>query len=150
MFLDDAALVDRITLWVFLLPLLIWLPWELVIVLWLRPRAKRLGLPMPQTISMVARGLGYRMAAIVYLWSGLGVHYWVNRTVWGTSWAGVIFWLIPLALAVWAVIDWKSDVLTWPKWKRIVLWPGTVYAYAGLAGWLLFPQKVPGGFPFPW
>lgn len=150
MILDDVTLVDRITLVVFLAPLLIWLPWELVLVLWLRPRARRLGLPMPQTISMVARGLGYRVAALVYLWSGLGVHFWLNRSMWGSTALGVLFWAIPLALLLWSIIDWNTDVLTWPRWKRIALWPGTVYAYGGLSGWFFFPQKVPSGFPYPW
>jgi hypothetical protein len=135
--------IDAVTLWVFLTPVITYVPWELVVVLWLRPRAKRLGLPMPKTISMVARGLGYRVAALVYLWFGLGVHFWLNRSTWGSAPAGVVFWLVPVALAVWAGFDWGTDPQTWPRWKRTVLHPFFVAPVGALAGYLLFPQTFP-------
>ncbi len=141
--MPSTATIDLITLWVFLTPAIIWIPWELALVLWLRPRAKRLGLPMPGTISMVARGLGYRVGALVYLWFGLGVHYWVNRAHWGPAWAGVLFWIIPLALLVWAILDRFSEVETWPRWKRVLLYPVTTATLGGLGGYFLFPQSFP-------
>ncbi len=134
---------NTITLLVFLAPFAIWIPWELVLVLYLRPKAGREGKPRPATISMVARGLGYKLPSIPYLWGGLGVHFWVNRSAWGATWAGVLFWLAPVLLFVYSGLTWREEPAAWPRWKRLALHPVTWLTLGGLAGFFLFPQTFP-------
>lgn len=124
---------DQVTLWVFLLPWPIWLVWELVL-LWRRRKA-----PRPKTISMVARDLRYHLTSVVYLLSGLLVHWfapWRHATVAG----GVLFWVVALGLFVWDLALWKRPVETWPAGLKISRDPPLWLCAGALAGLVLFPQ----------
>lgn len=134
--------IDLVTLFVFLGPLFIWVPWELVLLV-LRAKARREGKPLPRLISQVALRVGYKVPSVPFLWSGLGVHYWFNRETYALAWAGVLFWLTPVLLAIYVRARAWSEPTTWPRWKRVALHPILWLALGAPAGYFLFPQTFP-------
>lgn len=126
--------LDGVTLIVLLSLFAILLVWEVVLLI-LRARGSR-----ARTISMVARDYGSRMTFFVYLWSGLASHYWWNTAAWGSTWAGVTFWLIAVALLVTDIREAVSTKLNAPQphWRHPLVWMVTGL----LAGHFLFPQAM--------
>jgi hypothetical protein len=133
----NPTVIDICTRWVFIGPLLLWLPWE-VLVLVLRMRGVHV-----RTLSMVAQDLGFTgLTSVVYFYVGLCSHFWLNR--WKLEllpeWCGVFFWVIGFAyLALDAFTT--SDHSRWPAWLEVMRWPPVVFGLATASGYLLFWQK---------
>jgi hypothetical protein len=137
--------VDQITLIVWLSMWPVFLIWEIILLLmrgagWAE---------MPALISMVAREYGWSLSAVVYVWFGLGAHFWWNASarypgVWDTITA-LSFWLICVALLVWDIVLWRSDFTAWPTALRWARWPVAWMVAGALSGRFLFPQvgRVP-------
>lgn len=121
--------MNTVTLVVFLAFWPVWLVWEIVIL----ARRAQPG-DKPKTISMVARDMGWKMNSLVYLWSGLGAHFWWNAAAWAPYLTGALFWVIFLVLGV---ADWLFSATDARPWYRTpVLW----MAIGALSGRFLFPQ----------
>ena len=125
------------TLVLFLSPWGIWLVWELWI-LWQRRSGHG-----PETISMVARDFGPRLTVLTYLWGGMAAHWWLPAKAFAPTWAGVLFWAVPVALLVWDLALIHSEPKDWPMWLRTVRLPPVWLAVGALAGRFLFPQVGP-------
>lgn len=135
-------MTDTTTAVIFLTPWAVWLAWELVLLV-LRARGRRVG-----TISMVARGLGWRINCLPYFWCGLAAHYWWNAG-WGGTLTGVLFWCLGAVLFAADAFLWTRTATapsTWPRWFRWLRWP-LLWAFVGVAaGRFLFPQA--GALPW--
>jgi hypothetical protein len=131
---------DTLTLiiWVSIWPA--WLILEIVLLI-KRGQSTR---PLPKTISMVARDMGWRVNLIPYLWSGMATHWWwlasnpyppVLEGVLGT-----FFWVIGLALLIWDISLWRVSRDEYVGLGLVVRNPLTWLIVGAMAGRLLFPQ----------
>jgi hypothetical protein len=137
--------LDNITLGIFVGFWPVWLVWECVLLILRGAHPHEL----PGLISMVARDRGWSLTCVVYLWSGLAAHFWVNA---GGRYAGawdavaaVSFWLIAVVLLAWDVALWRSDFVVWSPALRWARWPVAWMLFGTLSGRFLFPQigRVP-------
>jgi hypothetical protein len=136
--------IDKLTFWLFIAFLPIWLVWELVLI------KMRGANPSVDLISMVARDRGYQFTAMVFAWGSLAAHYWVNwrHLPWESPIPAIMFWVLMLAACVWDYFLWHTPYSTLPFWMRVVRWPGTMLFLGFLNGVFLFPQKGPPSQPF--
>lgn len=132
-------MIDSITFWVFLLVWPIWLVWELALLYW-----RATGTSHPQTISMVARDLGWKLSGLVYLWAGCAAHWWWNGPLLPTLVLqvvfGVLFWALAAVLFVQDYWLRYLDREFWSPFLRFQRNPLTVMVVGALCGRFLFPQ----------
>ena len=131
-----TATVDTITFWLFLGIWPIWGVWELAL-LWWRGQGIRVG-----TISMVAKDRASKLTCLVYLWAGLGAHYWWTGPHWAPAWSALLFWAVAVGLLVEDVALWGGDKASWPAWLRWQRWPPLWLCLGVLSGRFLFPQAT--------
>lgn len=96
----------------------------------------------PNLISGEAKIRGWQLNSIVYVWSGMASHWWWSAD-WGSTWAGITFWAIAVALLGFDIYVWKrwgAPSLEWPKWLRWARYPALWMAAGILGGRFLFPQ----------
>ena len=132
--------LNRITLWIFLGFWPVWLVWEIALLIMRGAGVAQL----PSLISMVARDRGWSLSSVVYLWFGLGAHFWANtdkvypgatNTILSIS-----FWVIAVALLVWDITLWRTDFVMWSPVLRWFRWPVAWMIAGALSGRFLFPQ----------
>ncbi len=124
------------TLCVLLSPWPIWLVWEIYLLI----RRAQPG-PKVKTISMVARDVRHHTSSVIYLTSGMAMHWWAPWRQAGVA-ESIAFWAIALGLLVWDLALRNRPVATWPTWLIVARDPPLWLLVGGLAGFLLFPQGV--------
>lgn len=135
--------VNAITLVVFLAFWPAWLVWELVLLV---RRANDVpDKPITKLISMVARDIGPKASSVVYLWSGLGAHFWWTGQPYPGAAdviAAVLFWVLAVVLGVWDLTLLKTDRALWSRTLTVVRSPLVWLVVGLLAGRFLFPQAA--------
>jgi hypothetical protein len=126
--------LDTVTFWVFVGFWPAWLVWELVLL-----RLRATDPEKPKTISMVARDIGWKMNVLVYLWSGLGSHYWWNGSTYATVLGAAVFWGVAAALLVEDFARYLLGRTERPWHRSPLLW----LVLGAFSGHFLFPQVYP-------
>jgi uncharacterized protein YacL len=132
---------------VFFLP--IWLVWELVILLWLRPQGVQTDGGLAKTISMIMQQRAYIFTCIPLFWASMMAHWWFNwirNPVWKVPAPSIIFWsFVGLTLIV-DVILWRSGIgfSSLPSWAKGYRAPMVQCLVGIVMAYLLFPQQAPG------
>jgi hypothetical protein len=133
--------LDNISTGLLLGTWVVYLVWELTLLV-IRYRDQKLGVTnAPRLISGVAKDRAWRWTSLVYAWCSMASHWWWNGPDVFPAWVGLIFWGIPVCLLAWDISELRSDMATWPKWKRYARWPLTWALVGVLAGHFLFPQS---------
>lgn len=130
--------IDLITIGVAFFPWLIWLVWEIVLLV-IRHRGTKV-----KTISMAAQWIAYNgLPTLAYFWGGMTSHYFLNwtRPVWSVPWFGAFFWLVGLAYLL-TDIFFRPPRENWPKVVRWLRWPPVVVLIGLVLGYVCFPQRA--------
>jgi hypothetical protein len=132
--------INVVTRWVVIGPLLLWLAWELVLIV-LR---ERYGMNV-RLISQEARSLAYRgFPSLAYFLGGLVVHFFLNWRcpTWdgpAASVLGFTFWAIG---AAYLVADWLDpERAYWPIATQYLRHPRYAVIIGGFTAFLAFPQR---------
>jgi hypothetical protein len=135
-----ASSVNRITKWVVLGPLVLWLLWEIVLLV-LRWR----GLDV-RLISQEGRRLAFDgpLAALAYFSAGLAAHLYMTwrRPTWEgqiASILGAIWWGTGAAYLVLDLL--RRDRAAWSLAEQWVRYPPVAAIVGALLAWTCFPQR---------
>jgi hypothetical protein len=133
---------------VFFLP--IWLIWELVVLIYLRPRGATVDSHLVGTISMIMQQRAYQINVIPFFWAGMAAHWWVNwlRTpVWSNAVPTVLYWVIVAGVLGLDVILWSTAYQQLPEWAKVLRSPMVQVVLGFFTAYFLFPQAaLKGGF----
>lgn len=132
--------VNLITRWIVIGPLVLWLAWELALLVMIEHYGMNVRL-----ISQEARSLAYRgLPSLAYFLGGLVVHFFLNwrRPTWGGQAAtvlGATFWVIGAAYLLADLLD--PNRLHWPVLTQYVRHPRYATIVGGMTAFFAFPQR---------
>jgi hypothetical protein len=128
---------------IFFLP--IWLVWELVVLLWLRPRGVVIDGHLPGTISMIMQQRAYQINVIPFFWASMTAHWWFNWmrvSTWSTPIPAIVFWVILASILASDVWLWNVAYQQLPEWAKVFRAPMVQSLLGFVLAYTLFPQEA--------
>jgi len=136
---------------VFFLP--IWLVWELVVLLWLRPRGVAIDGHLAGTISMIMQQRAYQLNIIPFFWASMTAHWWFNwlrHRVWDVPYPAIAFWVFLAGTLAADIVLWNTAYQQLPEWAKVYRAPMVQCALGFMLAYFLFPQQALSGAGWRW